>query len=222
MSVRGVIPILSCLMHSIIRRSIFFRKILPSVLFLQVFTIHRDESLSLQRYLAFIPLNSEAWFPSSHLYFPGRNTGSLPRPLSRFGSTKPTTPSKYLDRAAEELINHWHRGESGYMLEPTFPAVFQTQHYQWHSKWQESPGTLLIQTTRREGQRENKLQSRAGIPMTHHLISDVSSFGQGAATPHLSALGTRWAARLVSSSKPTTWYQHFDNLLGNKSAPAAG
>lgn len=77
------------------------------------------------------------------------------------------------------------------MLEPTFPAVFQTQHYQWHSKWQESPGTLLIQTTRREGQRENKLQSRAGIPMTHHLISDVSSFGQGAATPHLSALGTR-------------------------------
>lgn len=82
MSVRGVIPILSRLMHSIIRRSIFFRKILPSVLFLQVFTIHRDKSLSLRRYLAFIPLNSEAWFPSSHLYFPGRNTGSLPRPLS--------------------------------------------------------------------------------------------------------------------------------------------
>lgn len=140
MSVRGAIPILSCLMHSIIRRNIFFRKILPSVLFLQVFTIYRDKSLSLQCYLAFMPLNSKTWLPSSHLYFPGKTLAACPDPWA-FRSTKPATPSKHSDGDAEELIDHWHWGETGYVRanipyslpDPVLPVASQVAWEPRHS-----------------------------------------------------------------------------------------
>lgn len=221
MSVRGVIPILSRLMHSIIRRSIFFRKILPSVLFLQVFTIHRDKSLSLRRYLAFIPLNSEAWFPSSHLYFPGRNTGSLPRPLSiwkyqAYNSLK--TLGRGCWRADWSLTSRGIRlyARAHVPCNLPDPALSVAPQVGWEPR-HHSDSNHTERGAERKQTTKSSWHSQDPASYVRCLL-----FGQGAATPHLSALGTRWAARLVSSSKTTTWYQHFDNLLGNKSAPVAG